>query len=136
MQKKKKFKYFFKMAAIAAILDFGPSPKSNGMILGPYLIPPPSFVEIRRGVFPEYCSQTKKQTNKQKGVKTVTSIHLRWRRLKRNAFLDVMFVFFFCSLRTTTTNHTATNGSANNSTTNGEAIILPEVHRVESDILR
>ena len=40
------------MAAIAAILDFGPSPKSNGMILGPYLIPPPSFVEIRQGVFP------------------------------------------------------------------------------------
>ena len=49
---KQKFKYFFKMAAIAAILDFAPSPKSNGMILGPYLIPPPSFVEIRRGVFP------------------------------------------------------------------------------------
>ena len=36
---KQKFKYFFKMAAIAAILDFGPSPKSNGMILGPYLTP-------------------------------------------------------------------------------------------------
>ena len=49
---KQKFNYFFKMAAIAAILDFGPSPRSNGMILGPYLIPPPSFVEIRRGVFP------------------------------------------------------------------------------------
>uniref|UniRef100_A0A8C4N5J8 NAD(+) diphosphatase n=1 Tax=Eptatretus burgeri TaxID=7764 RepID=A0A8C4N5J8_EPTBU len=49
MQKKKKFKYFFKMAFIAAILDFGPSPKSNGMILGPYLIPPPSFFEIRQG---------------------------------------------------------------------------------------
>ena len=27
------------MAAIAAILDFGPGPKSNGMILGPYLTP-------------------------------------------------------------------------------------------------
>ena len=50
------------MAAIAAILDFGPCPKFNGMILGPYLTPPPSFVEIRQGVFPEYCSQTKKQT--------------------------------------------------------------------------
>ena len=49
---KQKFKYFFKMTAIAAILDFGPSPKSNGMILGPYIIPPPSFVEIRPGVFP------------------------------------------------------------------------------------
>ena len=36
------------MAAIAAILDFGPSPKSNGMILGPYLTPPTNFVEIRR----------------------------------------------------------------------------------------
>ena len=46
------------MAAIAAILDFRPSPKFNGMILGPYLTPPPSFVEIRQGVFPEYCSQT------------------------------------------------------------------------------
>ena len=42
----------------------GPSPKFNGMILGPYLTPPPSFVEIRRGVFPEYCSQTNKQTNR------------------------------------------------------------------------
>ena len=52
------------MAAIAAILDFGPSPKSNGMILGPYLTPPPSFVEIHRGVFPEYCSQTNKQTER------------------------------------------------------------------------
>ena len=51
------------MAAIAAILDFGPSPKSNGMILGPYLTPPPSFVEIR-WVFPEYCSQTNKQTER------------------------------------------------------------------------
>ena len=51
------------MAAIAAILDFGPSPKFNGMILGPYLTPPPSFVEIRR-VFPEYCSQTNKQTER------------------------------------------------------------------------
>ena len=64
--------------------NFGPSPKFNGMILGPYLTPPPSFVEIHR-VFPEYCSQTNKhtnkQTNKQKGVKTVTS-DLRWRRLK------------------------------------------------------
>ena len=49
------------MAAIAAILDFGPSPKFNGMILGACLTPPPSFVEIRRGVFPEYCSQTNKQ---------------------------------------------------------------------------
>ena len=43
----------------------GTSPKFNGMILGPYLTPPPSFVEIRRGLFPEYCSQTNKQTNKQ-----------------------------------------------------------------------
>ena len=50
----------FKIATIAAILDFGPIPKSNGMILGPYLTPPPSFVEIHRGVFPEYCSQTNK----------------------------------------------------------------------------
>ena len=40
---KQKFKYFFKMAAIAAILDFGPSPKSNGMILGPDLTPPTKF---------------------------------------------------------------------------------------------
>ena len=61
---KQKFKYFFKMAAIAAILDFGPSPKSNGMILGPFLIPPPSFVEIRRGVF-SVILFTNKQTNKQ-----------------------------------------------------------------------
>ena len=58
----------------------GPSPKFNGMILGPNQTPPPSFVEIRRGVLPEYCSQTNKQTNKQNGVKTVTS-DLRWRRL-------------------------------------------------------
>ena len=61
MQKKKNSNIFFKMAAMAAILDFGPSPKFNGMILGPYQTPPPSFVEIRRGVFPEYCSQTNKQ---------------------------------------------------------------------------
>ena len=50
----------------------GPSPKFNGMILGPYLTPPPSFVEIRRGVFPEYCSQTNKQTNTQTHKQTNT----------------------------------------------------------------
>ena len=37
---KKNSNIVFKMAAIAAILDFGPSPKFNGMILGPYLTPP------------------------------------------------------------------------------------------------
>ena len=88
MQKKKKFKYFFKMAAIAAILDFGPSPKSNGMILGPYLTPhqvsSKSVEEFFRNIVQKTNKQTNKhtnkQTNKQRGVKTVTS-DLRWRRL-------------------------------------------------------
>ena len=73
------------------------------MILGPYLTPPPSFVEIHRGVFPEYCSQTNKQTNTQtnkqtntqKGVKTVTS-DLRWRRLKIEHYkFDQLFKSYF-----------------------------------------
>ena len=46
MQKKKKSNILFKMATIVAILDFGPSPKYNGMILGPYLIPPPSHERV------------------------------------------------------------------------------------------
>ena len=51
------------MAAIAAILDFGPSPKSNGMILGPDLIPPTKF---RRNPSRSFFRNTvHKQTNKQ-----------------------------------------------------------------------
>ena len=49
------------------------------MILGPYLTPHQVSSKSIEEFFPEYCSQTNKQT----GVKTVTSIHLRWRRLKR-----------------------------------------------------
>ena len=59
MQKKKKNSQFFFLWGGGG----GPSPKFNGMILGPYLTPPPSFVEIHRGVFPEYCSQTNKRQN-------------------------------------------------------------------------
>ena len=68
---KQKFKYFFKMAAIAAILDFGPSPKSHGMILGPYLIP---HQVSSKSVEEFFRNTVHKQTNKQTGVKTVTSI--------------------------------------------------------------
>ena len=62
------------MAAIAAILDFGPSLKSNGMILGPYLIP--HQVSSKSVEF--FRNTVHKQTDR---VKTVTSVHLRWRRL-------------------------------------------------------
>ena len=59
---KQKFKYFFKMAAIAAILDFGPSPKSNGMILGPYLTP---HQVSSKSVEEFFRNTVHKQTNKQ-----------------------------------------------------------------------
>ena len=67
---------FFKMAAIAAILDFGPSPKFNGMILGPYLTPPHQVSS--KSVEEFFRNTVHKQ---QKGVKTVTS-DLRWWLLK------------------------------------------------------
>ena len=52
------------MATIAAILDFGPSPKSNGMVLGPYLIPPTKFRRNPSRSF-SVILFTNKQTNKQ-----------------------------------------------------------------------
>ena len=60
------------MAAIAAILDFGPCPKSNGMILGPYLTPhqvsSKSVEEFFRNTVHK---QTNKHTNKLEGEHSV-----------------------------------------------------------------
>ena len=55
------------MAAIAAILDFGPSPKSNGMILGPYLTP---HQVSSKSVEEFFCNTVHKQTNKQTNKQT------------------------------------------------------------------
>ena len=50
------------MAAIAAILHFGPSPKFNGMILGPYLTPPHQVSS--KSVKEFFRNTVHKQTNK------------------------------------------------------------------------
>ena len=51
------------MAAIAAILDFEPRPKSNGMILGPDLTPPHQVSS--KSVKEFFRNTVHKQTNKQ-----------------------------------------------------------------------
>ena len=72
---KKKFKYFFKLAAIVAILDFGPSPKFNGMILGPYLTPPTKFHRNPSRSFSGILF-TNKQTNKRRNLSVATAVSI------------------------------------------------------------
>ena len=75
---KQKFKYFFQNGRHSG--HFGPSPKSNGMIPWTRPNPPTKFCRNPSRSF-SVILFTNKRTNKQTGVKTVTSVHLRWRRL-------------------------------------------------------